>query len=261
MLADTPGVRDLSLTTNGVLLDRLAQPLVDAGLRADQRLPRLARPRSLRRVHAARRARRRCSAASRRPSVTRASSRSRSTASRSRASPRKTFRDFAAARTSQAVRRPLHRVHAARRGRSWRDDQVLTGGEIRALIEAEHGPLVELPAKASSTARALRLRRRHRRVGFVNPVSEPFCSHVRPHPPDRRRPAPNLPLLPPRVGPEDAAPRGGKRRRADGAPPQRGGAQGAEAPDQRARIRSRFALDEPDRGVGQQPPWTRISGS
>src|SRR5256885_14104424 len=33
MLAGTPGVRDLSLTTNGVLLDRFAAPLVAAGLR------------------------------------------------------------------------------------------------------------------------------------------------------------------------------------------------------------------------------------
>src|SRR5689334_16371437 len=32
MLAATPGVTDLSLTTNGVLLDRLAGPLVEAGL-------------------------------------------------------------------------------------------------------------------------------------------------------------------------------------------------------------------------------------
>src|SRR5256885_16504265 len=32
MLAHTEGVRDLSLTTNGVLLDRLARPLVEAGL-------------------------------------------------------------------------------------------------------------------------------------------------------------------------------------------------------------------------------------
>src|SRR5215831_20150415 len=33
MLASVPGVDDLSLTTNGVLLDRLAAPLVEAGLR------------------------------------------------------------------------------------------------------------------------------------------------------------------------------------------------------------------------------------
>jgi cyclic pyranopterin phosphate synthase len=33
LLAEIEGVRDLSLTTNGVLLDRLAGPLVSAGLR------------------------------------------------------------------------------------------------------------------------------------------------------------------------------------------------------------------------------------
>src|SRR5439155_8563636 len=33
MLARIDGVRDISLTTNGVLLDRLAAPLVEAGLR------------------------------------------------------------------------------------------------------------------------------------------------------------------------------------------------------------------------------------
>ena len=58
---------------------------------------------------------------------------------------------------------------------AWRDDEVLTGGEIRALIE-EHGPLVELPAKASSTARRFRFADGTGELGFVNPVSEPFCS-------------------------------------------------------------------------------------
>src|SRR4029453_7057959 len=58
----------------------------------------------------------------------------------------------------------------------WRDDQVLTGGEIRALIEAEHGPLVQLPAKASSTAKRFGFADGNGEVGFVNPVSEPFCS-------------------------------------------------------------------------------------
>src|SRR2546430_13735863 len=33
MVAAIPGVHDLSLTTNGILLDRLAGPLVEAGLR------------------------------------------------------------------------------------------------------------------------------------------------------------------------------------------------------------------------------------
>src|SRR5207247_7646587 len=33
LIGETPGVSDLSLTTNGVLLDRLAGPLVEAGLK------------------------------------------------------------------------------------------------------------------------------------------------------------------------------------------------------------------------------------
>jgi cyclic pyranopterin phosphate synthase len=60
--------------------------------------------------------------------------------------------------------------------RAWSADQVLTGGEIRALIEKQHGPLVELPAKASSTARRFRFADGNGELGFVNPVSEPFCS-------------------------------------------------------------------------------------
>jgi cyclic pyranopterin phosphate synthase len=57
----------------------------------------------------------------------------------------------------------------------WDADDVLTGGEIRALIE-EHWPLVEIPAKPSSTARRFRFADGAGEIGFVNPVSEPFCS-------------------------------------------------------------------------------------
>ena len=59
---------------------------------------------------------------------------------------------------------------------AWREDDVLTGAEIRAIIETDHGPLVELPAKASSTARRFRFADGIGEIGFVNPVSEPFCS-------------------------------------------------------------------------------------
>jgi cyclic pyranopterin phosphate synthase len=58
----------------------------------------------------------------------------------------------------------------------WREDDVLSGAEIRALIEERYGPLVELPAKASSTARRFRFGDGLGEIGFVNPVSEPFCS-------------------------------------------------------------------------------------
>jgi cyclic pyranopterin phosphate synthase len=52
---------------------------------------------------------------------------------------------------------------------------VLTGAEIRAIIE-ERWPLEEVPAKASSTARRFRFADGAGEIGFVNPVSEPFCS-------------------------------------------------------------------------------------
>jgi len=58
---------------------------------------------------------------------------------------------------------------------AWREDEVLTGGEIRGLIE-ERWPLEEIPAKASSTARRFRFADGAGEIGFVNPVSEPFCS-------------------------------------------------------------------------------------
>src|SRR4029453_3147916 len=45
----------------------------------------------------------------------------------------------------------------------------------RALIE-ERWPLEEVPAKASSTARRFRFADGAGEIGFVNPVSEPFCS-------------------------------------------------------------------------------------
>src|SRR5207245_2234574 len=40
--------------------------------------------------------------------------------------------------------------------RAWSADQVLTGGEIRALSEEQYGPLVEVPARPWSTARRFR---------------------------------------------------------------------------------------------------------
>ena len=59
---------------------------------------------------------------------------------------------------------------------AWREDDVLTGAEIRAIVEERFGQLVEIPAKASSTARRFRFADGSGELGFVNPVSEPFCS-------------------------------------------------------------------------------------
>jgi GTP 3',8-cyclase len=63
---------------------------------------------------------------------------------------------------------PLDADHA------WTADQVLTGAEIRDAIDAVH-PLEPLPREPSATARVYRFADGQGEVGFINPVSEPFC--------------------------------------------------------------------------------------
>ena len=52
---------------------------------------------------------------------------------------------------------------------------VLSGDELRALIHARY-PLEELPREPSATARVFRFVDGAGEIGFINPVSEPFCS-------------------------------------------------------------------------------------
>lgn len=58
--------------------------------------------------------------------------------------------------------------------RAWSPEQVLSGAEIRAAIEAEF-PLAPEPREPHATARVYRFADGHGRIGFINPVSEPFC--------------------------------------------------------------------------------------
>src|SRR5579875_611255 len=58
--------------------------------------------------------------------------------------------------------------------RAWRPEQVLRGEEIRAAIDAAY-PLEELPRAPSATARIYRFADGRGQIGFINPVSEPFC--------------------------------------------------------------------------------------
>jgi cyclic pyranopterin phosphate synthase len=174
MLAATPGVRDLSLTTNGVLLDRFAGPLVDAGLRrlnvsldslSHVRFAEITRRDALDRVLAG------LEAAERYPELR----------------PIKVncvairgFTEVEVPALAELARRKPYVVRFIEfmpldADEAWREDDVLTGGEIRALIE-EQWPLEELPAKPSSTARRFRFADGAGEIGFVNPVSEPFCS-------------------------------------------------------------------------------------
>jgi cyclic pyranopterin phosphate synthase len=59
----------------------------------------------------------------------------------------------------------------------WRKEDILTGSEIKAIIEATYGPLVPITTgDPSETARRYTFSDGVGEVGFINPVSEPFCS-------------------------------------------------------------------------------------
>jgi GTP 3',8-cyclase len=174
MLAQTPGVRDLSLTTNGVLLDRFAAPLVEAGLRrlnvsldslSHIRFAEITRRDALDRVLAG------LEEAERYPQLR---------PIKVNCVAIKGFTEEEVPALAQLARRKPYVVRFIEfmpldADQAWRGDDVLTGGEIRALIE-EHWPLEEVPAKPSSTARRFRFVDGAGEIGFVNPVSEPFCS-------------------------------------------------------------------------------------
>jgi GTP 3',8-cyclase len=174
MLSEIDGVTDLSLTTNGVLLDRFAAPLVEAGLErlnvsldslSHVRFAEITRRDALDRVLAG------LEEAERHPQLR----------------PIKVncvairgFTEEEVPALAELARRKPYVVRFIEfmpldADERWDADDVLTGGEIRALIE-EHWPLVEIPAKPSSTARRFRFADGAGEIGFVNPVSEPFCS-------------------------------------------------------------------------------------
>src|SRR5205809_4482531 len=155
MLAGTPGVRDLSLTTNGVLLDRLAAPLVEAGLRRINvsldtlnhvRFAEIARRDALDAVL------RGLEEAERHPELR---------PIKVNCVAVKGFTETEVPALAELARRKPYVVRFIEfmpldADEVWRKDDVLTGGEIRAIIEERFGALVEVPAKASSTARRFR---------------------------------------------------------------------------------------------------------
>jgi GTP 3',8-cyclase len=64
---------------------------------------------------------------------------------------------------------PLDADHA------WTEAKMLTGEEIRAEIETVY-PLEPAPREPSATARVYRFADGQGHIGFINPVSEPFCA-------------------------------------------------------------------------------------
>jgi GTP 3',8-cyclase len=173
MLSRIEDLEDLSLTTNGFLLERDADALVAAGIsRVNVSIDSLQRDRffELTRRDALPQVLRGLEALARHPEVhpIKVNAVAMRGFTEEEALP---FAEFARS-TAFQVRfiefMPLDADHA------WRPDTVLPGDELRALIDRVH-PLEELPREPHATARVFRFRDGRGEIGFINPVSEPFC--------------------------------------------------------------------------------------
>jgi cyclic pyranopterin phosphate synthase len=174
MLTALPDVREVSLTTNGFLLERDAERLVRAGIdRFNVSLDSLQRDRffQLTRRDAL-------------PQVLRGLD---MLASFPEAHPIKinavAMRDFTEEEVlpfAEFARRTPYEIRFIEfmpldADRAWTPGQVLTGAEIRDVITAVY-PLEAEPREPSATALVYRFADGHGKLGFINPVSEPFCA-------------------------------------------------------------------------------------
>jgi cyclic pyranopterin phosphate synthase len=173
MLARVPGVRDLSITTNGYLLERDAAALVEAGAhRFNVSIDSLQRDRFFEMV--------------RRDALPKVLRGLEALAAFPQAHPIKVnavaMRGFTEDEVLPFARFAREHPYEVRfiefmpldADRQWSPGSVLTGEEIRAIVETEF-PLVPEPREHNATARVYRFADGRGKLGFINPVSEPFC--------------------------------------------------------------------------------------
>jgi len=173
-LRPIPGIRDLSVTTNGYLLERDAEALVRAGIdRINVSVDSLARDR----FHEI----------TRRDALPQVLRGLEAIAAFEQVRPIKVnavaIRDFTEGevyRFAELARSTDFQVRFIEfmpldGDRAWEPDQVLTGDEVRALIH-ERYPLEPLEREPHATARVYRFADGRGEIGFINPVSEPFCA-------------------------------------------------------------------------------------
>jgi GTP 3',8-cyclase len=173
-LSAVEGVRDVALTTNGMLLDEQAEALKAAGLQRinisldtlrDEVFKQISRRTGLDRVLAGIAAAQRAGFEKIRLNAVAIHG-----ISESEIVP---LAEFARARGLELrfiEFMPLDADH------HWSSSQVLTGASIRAKLEEAFGPLVPAPrSDASQPALDFKSADGRGGIGFINPVSEPFC--------------------------------------------------------------------------------------
>jgi cyclic pyranopterin phosphate synthase len=167
-------LRSLSLTTNGFLLQRLARPLAEAGLKRinvsldtlqHDRFHQIARRHGLSEVLAG------LQELERYPSI--------SPIKVNVVAMRNFTEDEVVAFAELSRRKPyvirfIEFMPLDADG-NWHREQVLSGPEIKALIERDFLPLVPVATEASSTSRVFTFADGVGEIGFINPVSQPFC--------------------------------------------------------------------------------------
>ena len=174
MLAEIPGIKDLALTTNGILLAEQAAALREAGLGrlnvsldtlSEQTFRRISRRDGLDRVLAGIFAAREAGFESIRLNAIAMRG-----ITEDEVLPLARF-----AREHDFELRFIEFMPLDAEG-AWQKEQVLTGAAIRRIVEEEFGPL-EPAARpdASQPAQDFIFTGGRGRVGFINPVSEPFC--------------------------------------------------------------------------------------
>jgi cyclic pyranopterin phosphate synthase len=167
-------LRSLSLTTNGFLLRKMARPLAEAGLKRinvsldtlqHDRFHQIARRHGLDEVLGG------LEELERHPSI----------------APIKVnvvaMRDFTEDEVvafAQLARRKPYVVRFIEfmpldADGNWQRERVLSGDEIKTIIERDFMPLVPVSAEPSSTSRRFTFADGVGEIGFINPVSQPFC--------------------------------------------------------------------------------------
>jgi cyclic pyranopterin phosphate synthase len=174
MVSADPNVRDLSLTTNGYLLRRQLPDLVAAGLkRLNVSLDSLARDRffELTRRDALEEVLAGLEAAEAYPELR---------PIKVNAVALRDFTEDEALRFAELARRKPYEVRFIEfmpldADRTWGPDRVLPNRELRDLIHATH-PLEPLGRETSGTSTRYRFADGQGTIGFISPVSQPFCS-------------------------------------------------------------------------------------
>jgi len=172
MLGQIDGIEDLSVTTNGLYLARDAEQLVAAGIRRfNVSLDALQRERFLQvtRRDALHKVLDGLTALEAFPELT---VKVNAVALRGVTE----HEAVAFAEFARAHRFEVRFIEAMPLGadQDWNREELLTGDEIRAIIHAAY-PLEAVEREAHATARIYRFTDGGGEVGFINPITEPFC--------------------------------------------------------------------------------------